>query len=86
MGAIACKAVGKEICEILGLDPMKTRRVNLIFESNSLVRAGADILVETEEYDKIKPVLKRYKMIPIVDEVDVTPRGSDSKVWAKDEE
>jgi len=64
--AIACnKNVGKEICEILGLDLMKTRKVNLTFEANSLVMAGAAFYVETEEYDKIKLILKRYKMVPI---------------------
>jgi hypothetical protein len=85
--AISCnKKVGAEICEILGLNPMKTRKVTLVFESNSIVMADAAIYVETEEYDKITPILKKYKMVPIVDVVDVTPLGSETKVWARAED
>ena len=81
--AISSQKVGKEICDILGLDGKKVRKVVLMFEANSLVMVDAAIYVETEEYDKIKRILKRYKMVPIVD---VTPLGSEFKVWAKDKE
>jgi len=61
--------VGKELCDILGLDGNKVRKITLTFESQSIVMADAAIIVETEEYDKITPILKRYKMVPINEEV-----------------
>jgi len=63
--AFLSRTVGKELCDILGLDGNKVRKITLTFEAESIVMADAAIYVETEEYDKIKPILKRYKMVPI---------------------
>jgi len=67
--AFLSRMVGKELCDILGLDGNKVRKITLTFESQSIVMADAAIIVETEEYDKITPILKRYKMVPINEEV-----------------
>ena len=61
---ITSMMVGKDICDILGLDSKKVRKITLVFEANSIVMADAAFYVEAEEYDKIKPILKRYKMVP----------------------
>lgn len=48
---------GAEICKILGVPPGQCRKVSIVFEPNSIVRAEVEMFVETEQMAKIESLV-----------------------------
>ncbi len=64
MAAIVCRKIGTEICEVLGLDPMKTGTITMEFRPQEVVIAVAHLYVQQDEIEPLKEVLTRYTLVP----------------------
>jgi len=64
MAAVTARSIGTEICEVLGLDPMKTGTITMEFRPHEVVIAVAHLYVQQDEAERIKEVLTRYTLVP----------------------
>jgi hypothetical protein len=60
MAKITGWAVGKEFCEILGLDPSKVQTINIVIDTDSALHADVTMFIEKDQVGKIKEIIKQF--------------------------
>lgn len=68
--AVLAHHVGKEVCELLGLDPKTTYRVEFVFKAGDLVRINAAAHATREQVDGLFDVVRRFKLVEVGDDGD----------------
>lgn len=71
--------VGREICEVLGLEPKRVVSLQISIEPDNPVRVKVTLLTGTIEMGVIGQVVREYKLVPKDDIEEVTALGSVAK-------
>ena len=53
--------IGKEICDILGLDSNKTKNITIEIKAEDVIMVTIQQYLQEQEYIQLKDVLKTYK-------------------------
>ena len=64
MAIISARDFSLELCEVLGLDPKKTKSIHIGVEPNDAIIVSVRTYLLNHEADKIKVILKNYELIP----------------------
>jgi hypothetical protein len=64
MAAISGAGIGKDICEVLGLDARKVHTIEIKVVPDEAVIVTVKQYVQLEEFKKLNEILTKYELVP----------------------
>lgn len=62
--AVSSQEIGKEVCNVLGLNVKKVRKLAVVFEAGAIVKVNVEILPDKNDMDGILSIFQKYKLVP----------------------